>query len=34
MLLYVKKAGEATTTDDTNIFANEAPNDIPFGLDV
>jgi hypothetical protein len=30
----VKKAREATATDNTNIVANGAPNDIPFGLNV
>jgi hypothetical protein len=29
-----KKAGEAATTEDTDLVADEAPNDIPFGLDV
>jgi hypothetical protein len=29
-----KKAGEAATTEDTDVVANEAPNEIPFGLDV
>ncbi|OBT40128.1 hypothetical protein VE00_09956 [Pseudogymnoascus sp. WSF 3629] len=27
-------AGEAATTEDTDIVADEAPDDIPFGLDV
>jgi len=29
-----KKAGEAATSKDTDVVANEAPDDIPFGLDV
>jgi hypothetical protein len=29
-----KKAGEAATTEDTDVVADEAPDDIPFGLDV
>jgi hypothetical protein len=28
------KAGEAATTEDTDVVADEAPDDIPFGLDV
>ena len=28
------KTGEAATTEDTDVVANEAPDDIPFGLDV
>ncbi|KFY32366.1 hypothetical protein V493_00263 [Pseudogymnoascus sp. VKM F-4281 (FW-2241)] len=27
------KAGEAATTEDTDVVADEAPDDIPFGLD-
>ena len=29
-----KKVGEAATTEDTDVVAEEAPDDIPFGLDV
>lgn len=29
-----KKAGEAVTTEDSDVVADEAPDDIPFGLDV
>jgi hypothetical protein len=29
-----KKAGEAVTTEDTDVVADEAPDDVPFGLDV
>ena len=29
-----KKDGEAATTEDTDVVAEEAPDDIPFGLDV
>ena len=29
-----KKAGEVATTEDTDVVADEAPDDIPFGLDV
>jgi hypothetical protein len=29
-----KKAGEAVTIEDTDVVAEEAPDDIPFGLDV
>jgi hypothetical protein len=29
-----KKAGEAATTEDTDLVADEAPDDIAFGLDV
>jgi hypothetical protein len=29
-----KKASEAATTEDTDVVADEAPDDIPFGLDV
>ena len=29
-----KKAGEAVTTEDTDVVAGEAPDDVPFGLDV
>ena len=28
------KAGEAATTEDTDVVADEASDDIPFGLDV
>jgi hypothetical protein len=28
------KAGEDATTEDTDLVADEAPDDIPFGLDV
>lgn len=31
---HSKKAGEATTTEDTDVVADEAPDDMPFGLDV
>jgi hypothetical protein len=27
-------AAEAATTEDTDVVADEAPDDIPFGLDV
>ncbi len=29
-----KKAGEAATTEDIDVVAHEAPDDVPFGLDV
>jgi len=29
-----KKVGEAATIEDTIVVADEAPDDIPFGLDV
>jgi hypothetical protein len=29
-----KKTGEAATKKDPNVVANQAPADIPFGLDV
>jgi len=29
-----KKAGEATVTENTDVVADESPDDIPFGLDV
>lgn len=29
-----KNVGEAATTEDTDIVADEAPDDIPFGLNV
>lgn len=29
-----EKAGEAVTTEDTDVVADEPPTDIPFGLDV
>ncbi len=29
-----KKAGEAAATEATDVVADEAPDDIPFGLDL
>lgn len=28
------KTGEPATTEDTNVVVDEAPDDIPFGLDI
>jgi len=29
-----ERAGEAATTEETDVVADESPDDIPFGLDV